>query len=278
MGYSIDTKSNQTVVNGTSINASVASATGTHTLYVTASGKGVSCVDSLTLYVSAPLPPGPVIPGNAVVVKSIQDLSTWQAAFDTGTGSGSASGVMGLVSTPSLSGSALMFETSYSDYGGERYSVGLRLRYGFRELCLRYMGLSRRSNLGNRQYRDGPEPGSGQRGHRDLRIPVRRLVRDLGLHGERRHSFRSRCRVAALDRKPAIRRRGRPTRGITSRSALHAMAAATSPTSRSGWMARSRPKRYGQLRFHAGMGFRVLTQLPGGRLYFDGRIVDDLRG
>ncbi len=123
MGYSIDTKSNQTVVNGTSINASVASATGTHTLYVTASGKGVSCVDSLTLYVSAPIPPGPVIPGNAVVVKSIQDLSTWQAAFDTGTGSGSASGVMGLVSTPSLSGSALMFDTSYTDYGGERYSV-----------------------------------------------------------------------------------------------------------------------------------------------------------
>ena len=123
MGYSIDTKSNQTVVNGTSINASVASATGTHTLYVTASGKGVSCVNSLTLYVSAPLPPGPVIPGDAVVVKSIQNLSTWQAAFDTGTGSGSASGVMGLVSTPSLSGSARMFETTYSDYGGERYST-----------------------------------------------------------------------------------------------------------------------------------------------------------
>ncbi len=122
MGYSIDTTSKQTVVKATSINASVTSATGTHTLYVTASGKGVSCVDSLTLYVSAPLPPGPVIPGDAVVVKSIQDLSTWQASFDTGT-SGTASGLMGLVSTPSLSGSARMFETAYSDYGGERYST-----------------------------------------------------------------------------------------------------------------------------------------------------------
>lgn len=124
MGYSIDTTSKQTVLNGTSINASVASATGTHTLYVTAwSRGGVSCVSSLTLYVSAPLPPGPVIPGNAVVVKSIQDLPGWQAAFDTGSGSGSATGALGLVTTPSLSGSALMFATSYSDYGGERYYV-----------------------------------------------------------------------------------------------------------------------------------------------------------
>lgn len=123
MSFAIDT-GKATVVNGTSINASVASATGTHTLHVTAKSRyGASCLDSLTLYVSAPLPPGPVIPGNAVVVKSIQDLPSWNAAFDTGSGSGSATGVLGLVTTPSLSGSALMFETNYSDYGGERYSA-----------------------------------------------------------------------------------------------------------------------------------------------------------
>jgi hypothetical protein len=125
MGYSIDTSSNTTIVNGTSINASVASPTGTHTLHVKSWGSGVSCVSNLTIYVSAPLPPGPAIPSSAVVVKSIQDQANWQASYDTGTGSGTAtaSGALGLVAMPSLSGSALMLSTTYSNYGGERYSA-----------------------------------------------------------------------------------------------------------------------------------------------------------
>ncbi|MFP5227490.1 MAG: hypothetical protein ACLGXA_07645 [Acidobacteriota bacterium] len=56
---------------------------------------------------------------------AIQSLSTWQAAYDTGTSgsTGSASGASHLVGTPSLSGSAREFSTDYSNYGGERYYV-----------------------------------------------------------------------------------------------------------------------------------------------------------
>ncbi len=55
----------------------------------------------------------------------IQALSTWQAAYDTGTSGsgGNASGASQLVETPSLSGNAREFSTDYSNYGGERYHV-----------------------------------------------------------------------------------------------------------------------------------------------------------
>lgn len=127
MGYSIDTSANTTVVNGVTVNAQVASPTGTHTLHVKAWGTGgASCVTNLTLYVSAPpvAAPGPTIPSSAIVLKSIQNLSDWQATFDTATGSSAqSSGAMSLVASPALSGSARMFDTTYSNYGGERYSA-----------------------------------------------------------------------------------------------------------------------------------------------------------
>ncbi|MGB9030068.1 MAG: hypothetical protein WCC27_08115 [Acidobacteriaceae bacterium] len=50
-------------------------------------------------------------------------MSTWIAAYDTGTSglTGSASGTMSLVDTPSLSGQARQFATSFANSGGERY-------------------------------------------------------------------------------------------------------------------------------------------------------------
>jgi hypothetical protein len=50
-------------------------------------------------------------------------MGTWQAAYDTGTSgsSGSASGTMSLVDSPSLSGQARKFGTTFVNYGGERY-------------------------------------------------------------------------------------------------------------------------------------------------------------
>ncbi len=126
MGYSIDNSSNTTVVHGVSVNAQVASPTGTHTLHVKAWGtRGASCDTNLTVYVSAPpaTVSGPTIPSNAIVVKSIQNLADWRASFDTATGSnGASTGAMSLVASPALSGSARMFVTTWSNYGGECYS------------------------------------------------------------------------------------------------------------------------------------------------------------
>ena len=52
----------------------------------------------------------------------IQALSGWLEADDAGT-SGTASGTMTLVLTPSLSGNAREFVTTFTDGGGERYYV-----------------------------------------------------------------------------------------------------------------------------------------------------------
>jgi hypothetical protein len=127
MGYSLDTSSNTILIKGESLNTKVASSTGTHTLHVKAWGAGgASCVTNRTIYVSAPVKSGPAIPTTATAVKAIQNLSNWKASFDTATGSSAKStGAMNLVASPSRSGSARMFLTTYSNYGGERYSAGI---------------------------------------------------------------------------------------------------------------------------------------------------------
>jgi hypothetical protein len=121
MGYSIDNSSNTTIVNGTSIvNAQVTSSTGAHTLHVKSWGnQGASCVtDVPIIVVQSPLS---LVPSDAVVVRSVQALTNWQAANDTATGSGSSTGVTSIVAAPSLSGAAREFSTTFTDYAGERY-------------------------------------------------------------------------------------------------------------------------------------------------------------
>jgi len=122
MGYSLDNSSSTTILNGTSINAHVSAAVGAHTLHVKSWGNlGASCTGDVAITVL----PGsaPVIPANAVAITGIHTLKTWQAAYDTGTGSGSATGTMSLVNWPAVSGTAREFATTYTNYGGERYSV-----------------------------------------------------------------------------------------------------------------------------------------------------------
>ena len=65
---------------------------------------------------------GPVIPAGAIAASGIQTLETWHFNHDPGT-PGTAVGATTLVSTPSLSGSARQFVSSYTDEGGEIYSV-----------------------------------------------------------------------------------------------------------------------------------------------------------
>jgi hypothetical protein len=128
MGYSLDNSASTTFFTGGSMSASVTSATGVHTLHVKSWGnQGAACDTDLAITVTATtVASGPTIPANAVAIKGIQNLTTWQAAFDAGTGgAASSSGVMNLVTAPAVSGSARQFITYYANYGGERYSTSI---------------------------------------------------------------------------------------------------------------------------------------------------------
>lgn len=124
MGYSFDNSTDTTIVNGTSINAQVASATGSHTLHVKAWGnQGAACVTDVAINVSTQSSSKAVVPVEAVSVSSIESLSNWIAAYDNSSGVGSASGAMSIVSSPSQNGHSRQFVTKFANSGGERYSV-----------------------------------------------------------------------------------------------------------------------------------------------------------
>jgi hypothetical protein len=122
MGYSLDNSTNTTIVYSTSVNAQIAGTAGAHVLHVKSWGnQGSSCVKDVPITIT--VPPTASIPPNATTVSGIHALKTWQATFDSATGSGTATGAMSLVNAPSLSGTARRLVTSYTNYGGERYSV-----------------------------------------------------------------------------------------------------------------------------------------------------------
>ena len=122
MGYSFDDSSTTTIVIGTSVGARVTGTVGAHTIHVKSWGnKGASCVVNVAITI---LPsPTAIVPSNAVAITGIHTLKTWQASFDTGTGNGSSTGSMHMVGSPSVSGAAREFLTTYTNFGGERYSV-----------------------------------------------------------------------------------------------------------------------------------------------------------
>jgi hypothetical protein len=126
MGYSFDSSADTTVIDGTSIETSVGSAAGTHTLHVKAWGdKGSACVTDVTITVIAGTASASgsfVIPANAVTVSNIQAMGNWAAEHDDG-GPGQSNGSTKVVSSPSLYGNTRSFVTQYSSGGDERYSV-----------------------------------------------------------------------------------------------------------------------------------------------------------
>jgi hypothetical protein len=123
MGYSIDS-GGTVAVNGTTMNASVSTSSGAHTLHVKSWGNdGAGCDADVAVTVSGGgSDPTSVVPSNAVSVSSIQTLGNWIEMNDTGE-SGTSGGAMSMVSSPSLSGNARKFRTSYTNGGGERYYV-----------------------------------------------------------------------------------------------------------------------------------------------------------
>ena len=122
MGYSLDNSADTTVVTGTSVQAQVVSGSGAHTLHVKAWGDaGSACVTDVAITVE-PTAPASLIPPDGSSVGSIQILSDWVAQHDTST-SGSSSGSMSLVNSPSRSGNARKFVSNYRDYGDQRFNV-----------------------------------------------------------------------------------------------------------------------------------------------------------
>ena len=125
MGYSLDSSSDTTIVNSTSIDAKVSASSGSHTVHVKAWGdKGAVCVADVTVNVSGSVSATGAldVPSGASSVSNIEILSSWKGVHDTGT-SGSASGSTTLVTSPSHSGKSRKFSTSFKDNGGERFYV-----------------------------------------------------------------------------------------------------------------------------------------------------------
>lgn len=119
MGYSFDSSSDTTVIQGQTIESSVGSSSGNHVLHVKAWGHGgAACVSDVAVVVGG----NSIVPLNASIVGNIDALSGWQSEHDNG-GPGSSYGTMQVVSSPSLTGSARKFVTDFSNGGDERYSV-----------------------------------------------------------------------------------------------------------------------------------------------------------
>jgi hypothetical protein len=124
MGYSLDNGPDAAVVSGTSIEETVSSPAGTHTLHVKAWGDdGAVCVTEVDITVSVPAASGSfVIPSHAIKVSSLQAMSNWKEIGDSGA-KGKASGTTTIVHAPSLSGSARKFSSRYTGDGDVRYSL-----------------------------------------------------------------------------------------------------------------------------------------------------------
>ena len=130
VGYSFDSDPNTASWPDHQINGPVGPPPGVHKLHVKVwNDQGAICVTDLSVNVGgapAAPPSGDAalsrVPSSATVVSSIQNLGDWAQIHDGGT-SGSSSGWTGTQASPSLSGSAREFATSFSNFGGQRYSV-----------------------------------------------------------------------------------------------------------------------------------------------------------
>jgi hypothetical protein len=125
MAFSMDNGADEKRAAAASISGTASSGTGGHILHVKAWGTGGAvCVTDVAITVgsSGVVTHSSVVPANATSVSSLQTLGSWRAAHDAGSG-GSSSGGMAITSSPSRSGAARKFSTTYANYGGERYTV-----------------------------------------------------------------------------------------------------------------------------------------------------------
>ena len=123
IGYSFDNSTETSVVDGSSLNVQVSAGSGSHTLHVKAWGNGGAACDSDVAITVTGGPNASVVPAVSANVSSIESLSNWISVFDSATGLGTATGSTSIVSSPSQSGHARAFNTTFSNSGGTRYSV-----------------------------------------------------------------------------------------------------------------------------------------------------------
>lgn len=130
MGYSFDSSTQTALVSSDAINQTISAGAGKHTIHVKAWGtQGAVCVADVTVSVgglvaTADNTTAISIPSTAEKISSIQTLSNWKGRHDKGT-SGTSTGSMSIAGSPSKSGSARKFLTSFTNYGGERYIASL---------------------------------------------------------------------------------------------------------------------------------------------------------
>ena len=118
-GYSIDSGST-TLIKSQTIKTSVSAPAGGHTIHVKAWGSGGGvCVTDVAITVTSTVA---AVPSYSSSVGALQTMSNWISVHDSGT-PGTSSGWMNIVSSPSRSGATRQFATSYTNYGGQRYSV-----------------------------------------------------------------------------------------------------------------------------------------------------------
>ena len=120
MGYSLDHNANALVVDGQSLTAQVTAPAGPHVLHVKSWGVQAACVADVPITVLANQTSG--VPADALVFQGIAQATNWIASHDDDTGSGVTYGDMEFVTSPSLSGKARKFVTTFADSAGERYS------------------------------------------------------------------------------------------------------------------------------------------------------------
>ncbi len=127
IGYSLDSGGTTVSRGHTNLDTKVSASVGTHTVHVKVwNSSGSVCVTDVKINVSSatdnPASSTSVVPSSAVSVANLESMGSWKGTHDNAT-SGSASGKMSLVGSPSHSGVSRKFVTTTTGYGAERYSV-----------------------------------------------------------------------------------------------------------------------------------------------------------
>lgn len=124
IGYSLDNSTDTSAVGGTTLNTNAVAGSGPHALHVKSWGsQGASCNAEVTVNVTTSASPAQsLVPAYATTVTNIQNKDGWEAVHDANSGGGS-SGSMTMVGSPSMSGHARRFDTSFSGSGGELYNT-----------------------------------------------------------------------------------------------------------------------------------------------------------
>lgn len=123
MGYSMDSGTDIAIAFSTTVQGTVTSGAGSHTVHVKAWGnKGAVCVTDVAVTGTTSSSSSSVVPSWATSVSNIQNFGNWKLLHDNVT-NGWSGGVMSVVGAPSRSGNTRKFVTSIINNGGELYHV-----------------------------------------------------------------------------------------------------------------------------------------------------------